>query len=186
MKHRVEVVVNGGRVTLEVEPRKSLADALREDLGLTGTHLGCEQGVCGACTVIANGEGIRSCLVLAAQCDGWDVRTIEGIVHDEGLHPVQRAFHEHHALQCGFCTPGFVTLAVAALERDPALDRDAIVELVSSNLCRCTGYESIVRALETAADDMQRAKASLMAASQAQVRSGQDVPGENDLRNVRG
>jgi carbon-monoxide dehydrogenase small subunit len=157
MRRSVEMVVNGRQTFLEVEPRRTLADALREDLGLTGTHLGCEQGVCGACTVIANGEAIRSCLVFAAQCGGWEVRTIEGVADEEGPHPVQRAFHEHHALQCGFCTPGFVALAVAELERDPALDAEAILELASSNLCRCTGYESIVRAVEAAAEEMRRA-----------------------------
>ena len=155
MKRAVRMRVNGERVSVEVEARTTLADALRDGLRLTGTHLGCEQGACGACTVIAEGSPIRACLTLAVQCEGWDIRTIEGIARGDDLHPVQRAFKDHHALQCGFCTPGFITLAVAELERDPNLDDDRLRELATSNLCRCTGYLPILDALRAAADSLR-------------------------------
>jgi aerobic carbon-monoxide dehydrogenase small subunit len=158
MKHTIEMRVNGSLVSLEVEARMTLADALRDLLRLTGTHLGCEQGVCGACTVIADGAPIRSCLTLAVQCDGWEITTIEGIADGDELHPVQRAFHEHHALQCGFCTPGFITLAIAELSRDPQLDDDQLLEIASSNLCRCTGYLPIIEALRSAANELAGSK----------------------------
>ncbi|WP_273841404.1 (2Fe-2S)-binding protein [Rubrobacter calidifluminis] len=154
---RIEMEVNGERRALEVEPRRTLADALREDLGLTGTHLGCEHGVCGACTVIVDGEAVRSCLMFAVQADGGRVRTVEGLASGAG-HPLQRAFRAEHALQCGFCTPGFLMLLAAALERDPGIVRDEerLRELLTSNLCRCTGYEGIRRAALRAAEEMGR------------------------------
>jgi carbon-monoxide dehydrogenase small subunit len=155
MKPVVTMRVNDESVSVEVEPRTTLADALRDGLRLTGTHLGCEQGACGACTVIAEGLPIRACLTLAVQCEGWDIRTIEGIARSEELHPVQRAFKEHHALQCGFCTPGFITLAVAELAHDPDLDDDRLRELATSNLCRCTGYIPILDALRAAARSLR-------------------------------
>jgi aerobic carbon-monoxide dehydrogenase small subunit len=136
-------------VTLDVPVRRTLADALREH-GLTGTHLGCEHGVCGACTVLLDGDPVRSCLVLAVQADGRSVRTIEGLARGDELHPVQRAFHEHRALQCGFCTPGFVMLAVGVLEREPAIDEEGLRRALSSNLCRCTGYTPILAAVRAA------------------------------------
>jgi len=156
---RIEMEVNGERRALEVEPRRTLADVLREELGLTGTHLGCEHGVCGACTVIFDGDAVRSCLMFAAQADGGRVRTVEGLASGNGAeHPLQRAFRAEHALQCGFCTPGFLMLLAAALERDPGVFRDEerLRELLTSNLCRCTGYEGIRRAALRAAEEMGR------------------------------
>ncbi|MFJ6121842.1 (2Fe-2S)-binding protein [Streptomyces sp. NPDC092129] len=152
---RISLTVNGEKFRLEVEPRRTLADALREDCGLTGTHLGCEHGVCGACTVQVDDSAVRSCLMFAAQCDGRTVRTVEGLAAPDGTpHPLQSAFTAEHALQCGFCTPGFLMLAAAALDEDPAItdDPDRLRELLTSNLCRCTGYESIRRAVRRAAD----------------------------------
>nr|WP_205709179.1 (2Fe-2S)-binding protein [Kineococcus siccus] len=148
--------VNGTAHDVEVEPRRHLGDVLREDLGLTGTHLACEQGVCGSCTVALDGRAVRSCLVLAASCEGRDVRTVEGLATGdgaEGLTALQRAFSAEHALQCGFCTPGFLVLAQAALAEDPTVvdDPERLQRLLTSNLCRCTGYEPIRRAVRRAA-----------------------------------
>ena len=143
--------LNGADATLDVPGHWTLADALR-DSGLTGLHLGCEHGVCGACTVLLDGEPVRSCIVLAAQADGREVRTIESLADpvSERLHPVQHAFSEHHALQCGFCTPGFEMLAVGILEREPEASPERIRELLSANLCRCTGYKPILAAVLSA------------------------------------
>lgn len=151
---RVSLTVNDRRHDLDVEPRRTLADALRDDCGLTGTHVGCEHGVCGACTVLVDGVAVRSCLMLAVQCDGAAVRTVEGLAGPDGApHPLQEAFCAEHALQCGFCTPGFLMLAAGALESDPGLvdDPERLRELLTSNLCRCTGYEAIRRAVIRAA-----------------------------------
>ncbi|MBP2706888.1 (2Fe-2S)-binding protein [Microbispora sp. RL4-1S] len=151
---KITLTVNGDDVALDVEPRRILADVLREDCRLTGTHLGCEQGVCGACTVLVDGEAVRSCLMLAVQCDGRSVRTVEGLSGADGEpHPLQLAFSAEHALQCGFCTPGFLMAAVAALEADPGAGAgdERVRALVESNLCRCTGYEPIRRAITRAA-----------------------------------
>ena len=145
----VELALNGEPARLEVPVRRTLADALREH-GLTGTHLGCEHGVCGACTVLLDGEPVRSCLVLAVQAAGRSVRTIEGIASGDDLHPVQRAFHEHRALQCGFCTPGFVMLAVGLLEGEPEIGEERLRRELSANLCRCTGYTPILAAVRAA------------------------------------
>jgi carbon-monoxide dehydrogenase small subunit len=149
----IRLTVNGTGYEIDVEPRRTLADALREDCGLTGTHLACEHGVCGACTVIVDGEAVRSCLMFAVQADGAAVRTVEGLAGPDGPHPLQEAFSAEHGLQCGFCTPGFLLLAAAALERDPAIvdDPERLRELLTSNLCRCTGYEGIRRAVVRAA-----------------------------------
>ncbi|HJM43732.1 MAG: (2Fe-2S)-binding protein [Nitrospinota bacterium] len=148
----VRLEVNGRPAEGETEARKSLADFLREDLRLTGTHVGCEQGVCGACTVLLDGEPVRSCLLLAAQAEGRSVETVEGLAPPEGpLHPIQEAFHIHHALQCGFCTPGFLMTLKAALSEARDWTRDEIRELLSGNICRCTGYHHIVDAVEKAA-----------------------------------
>ncbi|MCX7622261.1 MAG: (2Fe-2S)-binding protein [Thermomicrobium sp.] len=147
----ITLTVNGRTVSAEVEARTTLADFLRDRLGLTGTKLGCEHGVCGSCTVLWDGEAVRSCLVLAAQADGATITTIEGLASNGTLHPVQRAFWEQHALQCGFCTPGMVLTAVALLTENPDPSEDEIREALSGNLCRCTGYQNIVRAVRAAA-----------------------------------
>lgn len=153
---RVEFSVNGARHSIDTEPRRTLADALREDLGLTGTHVGCEHGVCGACTVLVDGQPVRSCLMLAVQADGSSVTTVEGMAADDGtLHPLQEAFCTHHGLQCGFCTPGMLMSSLDLLHRDPSPDRERIREELSGNICRCTGYIGIVDAVAAAADRMR-------------------------------
>ena len=151
----VELVVNGERRAGEAEPRMLLSDFLREQLGLTGTHVGCEHGVCGACTVLVNGEAARSCLMLAVQAAGAEVRTIEGLGGVDDMHPLQEAFWEKHGLQCGFCTPGMLMTAVELLESTPNASLEDIREAMSSNLCRCTGYQTIVEAVQAAAERMQ-------------------------------
>jgi carbon-monoxide dehydrogenase small subunit len=151
----VTLAVNGRRHELQVEPRRTLADVLRDDLGLHGTHLGCEHGVCGACTVLVDGAPTRACLVFAVQCEQSTVTTIEGLAPDGALHPVQRAFIDNFGLQCGFCTPGFIMLLAGALETDPNRNEDHLIEVVSSNLCRCTGYRSIMEAAKQAAGELQ-------------------------------
>ncbi len=153
MKRSVRLKVNGRAVSGEVEPRRSLADFLREDLDLTGTHLGCEHGVCGACTVLLGGEPVRSCLLLAVQADGAEVTTVEGLAPAGGpLHPVQEAFWDRHALQCGFCTPGMLLAAVALLRRNPRPSEAEIRLELSANLCMCTGYVNIIRGVQLAAE----------------------------------
>jgi len=152
MKNRFTLNVNGSPHNIEVEDRKTLADALREDCGLTGTHLGCEHGVCGACTVLLSGQPVRACLMFAAQCHDSEIRTVEGLAEDERLNPLQEAFRRHHALQCGFCTPGFLMLATAVIESKPEIDDAGLREALSSNLCRCTGYQSILEAVRDALD----------------------------------
>jgi aerobic-type carbon monoxide dehydrogenase small subunit (CoxS/CutS family) len=144
---RVSFELNGEPVAVDVEPRTHLADCLREALRLTGTHLGCEHGVCGACTVIIDGAAVRSCLVLAVQAEGSSVVTVEGLSTDDALTPLQTAFRKHHALQCGFCTPGMLTTAHALLTAEPDADADRIREVLSGNLCRCTGYIGIIEAV---------------------------------------
>ena len=151
---RTSLIVNGRRHDLDVEPRRTLADAIREDCGLTGTRLGCEHGACGTCTVLVDGVAVRSCLMLAVQCDGAHIRTVEGLAGPDGSpHPLQEAFMAEHALQCGYCTPGFLMLAAGALDEDAgiATDPDRLREVLSANLCRCTGYEAIRRAVVRAA-----------------------------------
>lgn len=152
----IAVTVNGRSWCGTVEVRASLADFLRHDLGLTGTHLGCEQGVCGACTVIVDGRAVRSCLMLAVQADGTEVATIEGLAGSDGdgLHPLQRSFSEHHALQCGFCTPGMILAALDLLHRCPDPTEEVVREELAGNLCRCTGYEGIIDAVLAAARSM--------------------------------
>jgi aerobic-type carbon monoxide dehydrogenase small subunit (CoxS/CutS family) len=145
---RIAVEINGARVEGDVEPRTLLSDFIRHGAGLTGTHVGCEHGVCGACTVQIDGETVRSCLMLAAQADGRSILTVEGLAPgDEPLHPLQRAFHDHHALQCGFCTPGFLLAAEALLRERPHPSEREVREALAGNLCRCTGYEGIVAAV---------------------------------------
>lgn len=149
----VEVSVNGRRHSATVEPRLTLADYLREKCGLTGTHLGCEHGACGACTVLLDGQAVRSCLVFAVQVDGQEVTTVEGIADDNGeLSPVQAALRECHGLQCGFCTSGFVTSITALLRENPTPTDEEIREGLSGNFCRCTGYQGIVNAVKRAAE----------------------------------
>src|ERR1700754_3296624 len=143
----ITLKVNGATRTGSPEARKTLADFLRDDLNLTGTHVGCEHGVCGACTVLVDGKAVRSCLMLAVQADGAKVVTVEGLSRDEGLTPLQTSFRKHHALQCGFCTPGMITTAHALLSEEPDCDADRVREVLSGNLCRCTGYISIVEAV---------------------------------------
>jgi carbon-monoxide dehydrogenase small subunit len=139
--------VNGKQVAIEVEPRLTLADCLRHHLRLTGTHVGCEHGVCGACTVLFDGEAVRACLMLAVQANGAKVVTIEGLSHAAQLTPLQAAFRKHHALQCGFCTPGMITTAHALLSQEPHCDAARVREVLSGNLCRCTGYVAIIEAV---------------------------------------
>src|ERR1700741_1018610 len=139
--------VNGKPVSVEVEARSTLADCLRHHLRLTGTHVGCEHGVSGACTVIVDGDAVRSCLMLAAQAEGSSITTVEGLSNDEALTPLQASFRKHHALQCGFCTPGMLTTAHALLSEEPDADKDRIREVLSGNLCRCTGYIPIIDAV---------------------------------------
>jgi carbon-monoxide dehydrogenase small subunit len=146
----VTLNVNGRDHLLRLEPRRTLLDAIREECGLTGTHMGCEHGVCGACTVLVDGRPTRACLMFAVQPQGAAIRTIEGLAAGDALHPVQRAFIAHHGLQCGFCTPGFLMLAAGVLEQDPDISDDELLEVLSSNLCRCTGYQNIVTAVRAA------------------------------------
>ena len=153
--HDITININGRRYALTVDPRRTLADAIRGDCGLTGTHLGCEHGVCGACTIILDGAPVRSCLMFAVQADGCTLRTVEGLAEGDSFHPLQQAFMEHHALQCGFCTPGFLMLAVALLEHNPAPGDDEIRDALSANLCRCTGYQNILKAVSAAAIAMK-------------------------------
>jgi carbon-monoxide dehydrogenase small subunit len=149
---RIAVTVNGREHQADVEPRQLLVYFLREQLGLTGTNVGCDTSSCGACTVLLDGESVKSCTVLAVQADGAQVTTIEGLAHDGELHPVQQAFHEQHALQCGFCTPGMVMAAVSLLEENPSPSDDEIRHALEGNLCRCTGYHNIVLAVQAAAN----------------------------------
>ncbi len=154
-KIEIALLINGRWHAVRVEPRRTLVDAIRDDCGLTGTHIGCEHGVCGACTVLLGGEPVRSCLMFAVQADGREIRTVEGLADGDKLHPLQRAFMEHHGLQCGFCTPGFLMLAVGVLEREPDIGDADLIEALSSNLCRCTGYQNIIKAVRAAAAEMR-------------------------------
>ncbi len=152
----IEVTVNGTRHERSVSPRLLLTDFLRHELALTGTHVGCEHGVCGACTVLLDGQSVRACLLFAVQVHGRSVRTVEGLASDPAsLHPLQEAFRETHALQCGFCTPGFLMTLIPFLDEHPDPDEATIREALSGNLCRCTGYARIIQAVETAAEIRQ-------------------------------
>ncbi len=155
---QVTVMINGTSYPLTVEARRSLADVIREEVGLTGTHLGCEHGVCGACTVLLDGQPARACLMLAVQADGAEITTIEGLADGDEMHPVQKAMKEAMAFQCAFCSPGFLMSAVALLEENPNPTTEEIRKELSGNLCRCTGYQSIVAGVETAVELMQGGK----------------------------
>jgi aerobic carbon-monoxide dehydrogenase small subunit len=157
---RVEITVNGVRHETEVEPRLLLVHLLRDGLGLTGTHVGCDTTNCGACTVHLNGEAVKSCTVLAVQADGSEVTTIEGLAPDNGLHPLQEAFWENHGLQCGYCTPGMIMAAADLLERNPNPTEEEVRHGLEGNLCRCTGYHNIVKAVMAAAGSMPAAEAA--------------------------
>ena len=147
--------VNGRDHRVVVEPRRTLADVLRDDCHLTGTHIGCEHGVCGACTILVDDKPVRSCLMFGVQAEGKKIRTVEGLADGDTLHPLQRAFWENHGLQCGFCTPGFLMLAAGALQETPDMSDEEIKEVLSSNLCRCTGYQNIIKAVRLAAVEMR-------------------------------
>jgi aerobic-type carbon monoxide dehydrogenase small subunit (CoxS/CutS family) len=149
-RHAIAIVVNGRRHEVTLESRRTLADALRHDLGYVGTNVGCEHGICGACTVLVDGEPARSCLLFAVQADGRSIETVEGLAEGDDLNKLQAAFSSHHGLQCGFCTPGFLMLATALLRAEPNPSKDRIREVMSSNLCRCTGYQGIIEAVEAA------------------------------------
>jgi len=160
-KRPVALTVNGRGYERLVEVRMTLADFLRSELDLTGTHLGCEHGVCGACTILLSGEAVRSCLLLAVQADGAEILTVEGLAQGSELHPLQQAFQDQHALQCGFCTPGFLMTAYAFLKESPAPTETQIREAISGNICRCTGYLPIVRAIWQAAREMAHKPSSI-------------------------
>jgi aerobic carbon-monoxide dehydrogenase small subunit len=151
----ITLLVNGRSYPIRVEPRRTLVDAIRDDCGQTGTHIGCEHGVCGSCTVIVDGEPVRSCLMFAVQAAGKAIRTVEGLAVGDELHPLQRAFMAHHGLQCGFCTPGFLMLAVGVLEKTPDIGEEDLLDVLASNLCRCTGYQNIIKAVRAAAAEMR-------------------------------
>jgi carbon-monoxide dehydrogenase small subunit len=153
-KREITLTINGCTHAIRVDPRRTLVDAIRDDCGQTGTHIGCEHGICGACTVLLDGEPVRSCLMFAVQAEGCQIRTVEGLANGDELHPLQQAFIDHHGLQCGFCTPGFLMLAAGVLERDPNISDDDLLDLLASNLCRCTGYQNIVKAVRAAAVKM--------------------------------
>ncbi len=154
-KHDIALTINGRDYAVRVDARRTLADVIREDCGQTGTHIGCEHGVCGACTVIVDGATVRSCLMFGVQADGCSIRTVEGLADGDRMHPMQQAFMENHALQCGFCTPGFLMLSVGVLEREPDISDQDLLDVLSSNLCRCTGYVNIVKAVRSVAAEMR-------------------------------
>jgi aerobic carbon-monoxide dehydrogenase small subunit len=155
-KQFIKVTVNGRTYERLVEVRMTLADFIREELDLTGTHLGCEHGVCGACTILMNGEAVRSCLMLAVQAAGAELRTVESLAQGDELHPLQRAFQNRHALQCGFCTPGFLMTASAFLKDNPMPTREEVRDAISGNICRCTGYQPIIDAILEASSELQK------------------------------
>jgi carbon-monoxide dehydrogenase small subunit len=151
----ITLTINGKDYFVRVEARRTLADTLRDECGLTGTNSGCEHGVCGSCTVLVDGDPVRACLMFAVQAQGKQIRTVEGLADGDRLHPLQQAFIDHHGLQCGFCTPGFLMLAAGVLERNPDLSDEDLLDALSSNLCRCTGYQNIIKAVRAAAAQMR-------------------------------
>jgi aerobic-type carbon monoxide dehydrogenase small subunit (CoxS/CutS family) len=157
-RHEIELSANGMTYRRGVEPRMLLSDFIRHELLLTGTHVGCEHGVCGACTILVDGSPVRSCLMLAVQANGHELSTVEGLAADGGeLHPIQKAMHDHHGLQCGYCTPGILMTMIAFLKENPAPSEHEVREALSGNLCRCTGYQNIVDAMMAAAQAMRTA-----------------------------
>jgi carbon-monoxide dehydrogenase small subunit len=154
----ITLTINGRPYSVTVEPRRTLADVIRDQCGLTGTNIGCEHGVCGTCTIIADGEAVRSCLMFAVQAEGMKLVTVEGLAQGDELSPLQQAFLKHHALQCGYCTPGFLTLATATLQRQPDIQEGELRDVLSSNLCRCTGYKNIMTAVQSVQADAKAAK----------------------------
>jgi carbon-monoxide dehydrogenase small subunit len=155
-RSEITLTINGQQHAIRVEPRRTLVDAIRDDCRQTGTHIGCEHGVCGACTVLVDGAPVRSCLMFAVQANGKEIRTVEGLAQGDELNTLQRAFMEHHGLQCGFCTPGFLMLITGVLEREPDIRDDDLLDVLSSNLCRCTGYQNIVKAVRAVAAQMRQ------------------------------
>jgi aerobic carbon-monoxide dehydrogenase small subunit len=153
-KREITLDINGRSYGVRVDARRTLVDTIRDECGQTGTHIGCEHGVCGACTVLLDGEPVRSCLMFAVQAEGRQIRTVEGLAKGDELHPLQQAFIDNHGLQCGFCTPGFLMLATGVLEREPDISDEDLLDVLSSNLCRCTGYENIVKSVRAAAKVM--------------------------------
>ena len=180
MTEKVDITlnINGQDYEVRVEPRRTLVDAIRDDCGQTGTHIGCEHGICGACTVILGDEAVRACLMFAVQADGKRIRTVEGLADGDTLHPLQSAFIAHHGLQCGFCTPGFLMLATNALETNPEISDEEILEVLSSNLCRCTGYQNIIKAVRSAAAEMRGAPAGRIGSG---ARSGRKPEGSHTV-----
>lgn len=156
-KKDITLTINGRDHNVSVDPRWTLADVIRDHCGQTGTHLGCEHGICGACTVLVDDTPVRSCLMFGIQADGKKIRTVEGLAKGDEYHPLQKAFMENHALQCGYCTPGFLMLATGILEAQPDISDDELNDVLSSNLCRCTGYANIVKAVRAARDEMKAA-----------------------------
>src|ERR1700732_6405 len=159
-KTDITLTINGRDYDIRVEARKTLVDAIRDDCGQTGTHIGCEHGICGTCTVVLEDAVVRYCLMFAGQAHARKIRTVEGLADGETLHPLQRAFITHHGLQCGFCTPGFLMLAANTLEQNPDIGDDELLDVLSSNLCRCTGYQNIIKAVRAAAIEMRGARAA--------------------------
>ena len=150
----ITLTINGRTHAVSVEPRRTLADVIREDCGQTGTHLGCEHGICGACTIIVDGAPVRSCLMFGVQADGKEIRTVEGLANGETLHPMQEAFRNNHGLQCGFCTPGMVMSAIDLVKKNPGASETEIREWLEGNICRCTGYHNIVKSIQEAAGNI--------------------------------
>jgi carbon-monoxide dehydrogenase small subunit len=159
-KLNITLTINGRDYPISVEPRKTLVDAIRDDCGQTGTHIGCEHGICGTCTVILGDDAVRACLMFAVQAQGKNIRTVEGLANGDQLHPLQQAFIDHHGLQCGFCTPGFLMLAANTLEQRPDIDDEELLDILSSNLCRCTGYQNIIKAVRAVRDALRAPKAA--------------------------
>jgi carbon-monoxide dehydrogenase small subunit len=156
-KKDITLTINGRDHNVSVDPRWTLADVIRDHCGQTGTHLGCEHGICGACTILVDDSPVRSCLMFGIQADGKKIRTVEGLANGDEYHPLQKAFIENHALQCGYCTPGFLMLATGILEAQPDISDDDLNDVLSSNLCRCTGYANIIKAVRIARDEMKSA-----------------------------
>jgi carbon-monoxide dehydrogenase small subunit len=153
-KREITLTINGRNYGIRVDPRRTLVDAIRDDCGQTGTHIGCEHGVCGACTILLDGEPVRACLMFAVQAEGRQIRTVEGLANGDELSVLQQAFIDNHGLQCGFCTPGFLMLATGVLEHEPDISDDDLIDVLASNLCRCTGYQNIIKAVRAAAAKM--------------------------------